>query len=207
MVSGMHAIDKKLLRDFKRLWIQAVAIALVLACGVAILLTSVGMYKALSETRAAYYERNRFADVFAHTTRAPLSLLSEIARIDGVMSVEARISGDAILDIPGRTKTAVGKILSYPETSDPVLNVPLLVAGQFPDPSSTHEVVVNAPFAEASGFEPGDSFSANLRGRKRSLTIVGTVLSPEFGGGLRHDWRVQRCLACAGRWDGDSPGH
>tara|TARA_R110002072_G_scaffold6717_8_gene38443 strand:+ start:3834 stop:6209 length:2376 start_codon:yes stop_codon:yes gene_type:complete len=180
MVSGMHAIDKKLLRDFKRLWIQAVAIALVLACGVAILLTSVGMYKALSETRAAYYERNRFADVFAHTTRAPLSLLSEIARIDGVMSVEARISGDAILDIPGRTKTAVGKILSYPETSDPVLNVPLLVAGRFPDPSSTHEVVVNAPFAEASGFEPGDSFSANLRGRKRSLTIVGTVLSPEF---------------------------
>ena len=151
-----------------------------LACGVAILLTSVGMYKALSETRAAYYERNRFADVFAHTTRAPLSLLSEIARIDGVMSVEARISGDAILDIPGRTKTAVGKILSYPETSDPVLNVPLLVAGRFPDPSSTHEVVVNAPFAEASGFEPGDSFSANLRGRKRSLTIVGTVLSPEF---------------------------
>ena len=180
MVSGMHAIDKKLLRDFKRLWIQAVAIALVLACGVAILLTSVGMYKALSETRAAYYERNRFADVFAHTTRAPLSLLSEIARIDGVMSVEARISGDAILDIPGRTKTAVGKILSYPETSDPVLNVPLLVAGRFPDQSSTHEVVVNAPFAEASGFEPGDSFSANLRGRKRSLTIVGTVLSPEF---------------------------
>ena len=180
MVSGMHAIDKKLLRDFKRLWIQAVAIALVLACGVAILLTSVGMYKALSETRAAYYERNRFADVFAHTTRAPLSLLSEIARIDCVMSVEARISGDAILDIPGRTKTAVGKILSYPETSDPVLNVPLLVAGRFPDPSSTHEVVVNAPFAEASGFEPGDSFSANLRGRKRSLTIVGTVLSPEF---------------------------
>ena len=103
----MHALDTKLLRDFKRLWIQAIAIALVLACGVAILLTSVGMYKALSETRTAYYERNRFADVFAHTIRAPLSLLAEIYRIDGVMSVEARISGDAILDIPGRTKTAV----------------------------------------------------------------------------------------------------
>ena len=60
----MQAIDQKLLRDFKRLWLQALAISLVLACGVAILLTSVGMYSALSETRAAYYERNRFADVF-----------------------------------------------------------------------------------------------------------------------------------------------
>ena len=179
-MKGMQAIDIKLLRDFKRLWLQAVAISLVLACGVAILLTSVGMYKALSETRTAYYERNRFADVFAHTTRAPLSLLSEIARIDGVTGIEARIAGDATLDIPGRTRTAVGHILSYPETASPVLNVPLLVTGRFPDPLSTDEVVVNAPFAEANKFTAGDSFSANLRGRKRSLTIVGTVLSPEF---------------------------
>lgn len=80
MVSAVQAIDRKLLRDFKRLWIQAIAIALVLACGVAVLLTSVGMYNALSQTRSAYYERNRFADVFATTTRAPLSLLAEIAR-------------------------------------------------------------------------------------------------------------------------------
>lgn len=179
-MSGMHAIDVKLLRDFRRLWIQAVAIALVLACGVAILLTSVGMYKALSETRAAYYERNRFADVFAHATRAPLSLLAEIGRIDGVVSVEPRVTGDAILDIPGRTRSAVGKILSYPEAADPVLNVPLLVQGRFPDPISTQEVVVNAPFAEANNLSPGDSFSANLRGQKRNLLIVGTALSPEF---------------------------
>ncbi|WP_300019872.1 FtsX-like permease family protein [uncultured Roseobacter sp.] len=176
----MQAIDKKLLRDFRRLWMQAIAIALVLACGVAILLTSVGMYSALSETRTAYYERNRFADVFVHTTRAPESLLPEIARIDGVLNVEARISGDAILDIPGRVKTAVGRVLSYPEDREPVLNVPLLVQGRFPNPMVTDEVVVNAPFAEANGFEPGDSFSANLRGQKRELTIVGTVLSPEF---------------------------
>lgn len=176
----MQAIDIKLLRDFKRLWLQAIAIALVLASGVAILLTSVGMYAALSETRTAYYERNRFADVFVHATRAPLSLLSEIARIDGVLSVEARISGDAILDIPGRTRPAVGHILSYPEASDPILNVPFLIEGRFPDPSVTGEVMVNAPFAEANGFKPGDRFGANLRGQKRELTIVGTALSPEF---------------------------
>lgn len=176
----MHAIDLKLLRDFKRLWIQALAIAMVLACGVAILLTSVGMYGALSQTRTAYYERNRFADVFAHATRAPLSLMTEITAIEGVLTAEARISGAAILDIPGRTRSATGRVLSYPEATDPVLNVPLLVAGRFPDPLVADEVVVNAPFAAANGFVIGDSFGANLRGRKRELTIVGTVLSPEF---------------------------
>ncbi|MFC6636669.1 ABC transporter permease [Sulfitobacter sediminilitoris] len=176
----MQAIDQKLLRDFRRLWVQAIAIAMVLGCGVAILLTSIGMYDALSETRSAYYERNRFAHVFAHAKRAPVSLLSEISQIEGVLSVEARISGGAILDIPGRVRTAVGQILSYPEDAQPVLNVPLLVTGRFPDPVALDEIVVNAPFAEANGFTPGDSFSANLSGQKRELTIVGTALSPEF---------------------------
>ncbi|AHM05485.1 ABC-type antimicrobial peptide transport system, permease component [Roseibacterium elongatum DSM 19469] len=59
----MQALDRKLLRDFRRLWVQALAIALVLACGVAILLTAVGMHTALTDTRDAYYERNRFADI------------------------------------------------------------------------------------------------------------------------------------------------
>jgi len=101
----MKAIDIKLLRDFKRLWLQALAIALVLACGVAILLTSIGMYTALADTRAAYYERNRFADVFSSATRAPEALLTEIGQIENVLNVEARITGHAILDIPGLTKS------------------------------------------------------------------------------------------------------
>ncbi len=176
----MQAIDRKLIRDFKRLWVQALAIALVLACGVSILLTSVGMYTALSDTRKAYYERNRFADVFAQATRAPVQLLREISNIDGVLSVEARVTGQAILDLPNRSKSAVGHILSYPDNAEPVLNVPLLVRGRFPDPMLPDEVVVNDPFALANGFQLGDQFSANLDGQKRSLVIVGTALSPEF---------------------------
>ena len=179
-MTKMDAIDIKLLRDFRRLWLQALAISLVLACGVAILLTAVGLSVALTETRDAYYERNRFADVFVHTTRAPTSLLAEITQIEGVLAAEARISGNVILDIPGMIRTAVGQIVSLPEHSEPVLNVPILVEGRFPDTSSASEVVVNVPFAEAHGFQPGDSFSANLRGQKRELTIVGTAHSPEF---------------------------
>ncbi|UWR21825.1 ABC transporter permease [Sulfitobacter sp. S190] len=205
----MQAIDQKLLRDFRRLWIQVFAIAMVLACGVAILLTSVGMYKALSETRTAYYERNRFADIFAHATRAPLSLLPEIERMNGVLGAEARIAEYAILDIDGYPRTAVGHIISLPKTSAPILNVPILVTGRYPDPASTHEVLVNAPFAAAHGFTIGDRFSANLKGRQRAFVIVGTVLSPEFiytigPGALMPDdaafaivWMAERAAAAA----------
>ncbi|MEH6645977.1 ABC transporter permease [Sulfitobacter sp.] len=178
MVKQMHAIDRKLLRDFRRLWAQVLAIALVLACGVAILLTSFGMYRALEDTRTAYYERNRFADVFAATRRGPLSLLGEIEAIPGVQNVEMRVTGDVILDIPDRVEPAVGRILSLPDGDEPRLNLPILRSGRWPETMS--EIAVNAPFALANGFVPGDTLAANINGRKRDLTITGTLLSPEF---------------------------
>jgi putative ABC transport system permease protein len=174
----MHAIDRKLLRDLRRLWAQALAIALVLACGVAILLTSLGMYRALDETRTAYYERNGFADVFATARRAPLSLLREIGRIDGVQVAEARIAGDVILDVPGLEKAAVGRMLSLPEGGPSVLNIPVVRSGRLPETAA--EVAVNEPFALANGLRAGDRIAANLNGSKRVLTITGTLLSPEF---------------------------
>lgn len=175
---AMHAIDRKLLRDFRRLWAQALAIAVVLACGVAILITSFGMYRALDETRDAYYERNRFADVFADARRAPMRLVQQIEEIPGVQSVEARVTGTVILDIPGQVETVVGSIRSLPQIGEPRLNVPLLRTGRLP--TETGEVAVNEPFALANGFILGDQFDANLNGRKQTLTITGTLLSPEF---------------------------
>ncbi|MFC3614453.1 ABC transporter permease [Lutimaribacter marinistellae] len=176
----MRALDRKLLRDFSRLWAQALAIALVLACGVAILLTTFGTYVSLEETRTAYYERNRFADVFADATRAPRWLMSEIRRIDGVRAAEARISEFAVLDVPGHDEVVTARILSLPDDGPPRLNLPLLRQGRLPHPDASDEVVVNAPFAAANGLLPGDEITANLGGARRRLTITGTVLSPEF---------------------------
>ncbi len=176
----MQAIDRKLLRDFSRLWKQALAIALVLACGVAILLTALGMYKSLSDTRDTYYERNRFADVFSAVQRAPERLVTELAAIEGVWAVETRTVGSAVLDVPGSMVSVTGKILSLPPDGAPRLNVPILKTGRLPDPTSTDEVMVNHNFALANGFQLGHFFYANLNGQKRQLTITGTAQSPEF---------------------------
>jgi putative ABC transport system permease protein len=176
----MDALDRKLLRDFRRLWAQAVAIALVLACGVAILMTTFGMSRALEDTRTAYYDRYRFADVFATASRAPRTLLPEILAIPGVLSAEARVSQLAVLDIPGRVQTGIGQILSLPAEGLPELNRPILRAGLLPDPDADDEILVNEPFARANGFVPGDAIHANLNGRLRELRITGTFLSPEF---------------------------
>lgn len=205
----MHALTRKLLRDFRRLWAQALAIALVLACGVAILLTTFGMYGALEDTRAAYYQRNRFADVFAEARRAPKALMADIRAIDGVRAAEARITEHVVLDIAGRTETITARILSLPLDGRARLNLPIVRQGRLPAPDAEGEVAINEPFAAANGLRTGDRILANINGRKRPLTVTGTLLSPEFiytigPGALVPDnrnfgvlWMPERALAAA----------
>lgn len=176
----MRALDIKLVRDLKRLWAQALAIALVVAGGVATILLGVGSYRSLEETHIAYYERYRFADVFASVRRAPTTLVERVKEIPGVSAVEARITKLALLDIPNVREPAVGQFISLPENRQQALNRLHLRTGRMPDPGRTDEIVVNESFALAHGFAPGSRFSAILNGRKRTLIVVGVALSPEF---------------------------
>ena len=96
----MRALDIKLLRDLKRLWAQAVAIVLVVAGGAAALVAVVGSIRSLEELRDIYYERYRFADVFAQVKRASKTLTDQIRAIPGVAAVDARITRLALLDLP-----------------------------------------------------------------------------------------------------------
>jgi len=66
----MRMLDRKLMRDLRHMWAQALAIALVIASGVATFVLASGAYHSLEETRATYYLRYRFADIFAEVRRA-----------------------------------------------------------------------------------------------------------------------------------------
>lgn len=176
----MSALDRKLLRDLVRLWPQALAIALVMAAGVATLILGVGAHASLFETRAAYYERNRFSDVFASVTRAPERVAGEIAAIDGVGAVETRVGKIALLDLPDIPEPASAIFVSLPDYGPQSLDLITLRSGRTPLPGATREVVVSEPFANAHGYTIGSTFAAILNGVKRELVIVGTALSPEF---------------------------
>jgi putative ABC transport system permease protein len=209
----MRVLNIKLLRDLKRLWTQVLAIAFVIAGGVATLVLAVGSHRSLDETRVAYYERYEFADVFALVRRAPKSLVGQIAEIPGVAAVEARIAKLALLDIPNFSEPATGQFISLPERGQPVLNQLYLRAGRMPEPG-TEEVVVNESFASAHAFASGSRFSAILNGRKTALVIVGIALSPEFvyaigPGDIMPDdrrfaivWMSEKALASAYDLDG-----
>ncbi len=176
----MKALDIKLLRDLKRLWAQALAVALVLACGVATLILAIGAYRSLEETRTAYYERYRFGDVFASATRAPRSAAEALRAIPDVAAVETRVRRAVLLDVPGMREPATGFAISLPEGREPAVNALFLRSGRLPEEGRGVEAVVNENFANAHGFVPGSTFQAILNGSKATITVAGIALSPEF---------------------------
>ena len=80
----MSSLDRKLSRDLWRMKGQAAAIAVVMALGVMMQVMMAGLVVTLDETRRGYYERYRFAEVFAPVTRAPSHVLHQVAALPGV---------------------------------------------------------------------------------------------------------------------------
>ncbi len=176
----MRALDIKLMRDFRRLWAQALAIALVMASGVATLVLASGASLSLEESRSAYYERNRFADLFATLTRAPLGYVDTIREIAGVAAAEPRIEKFALLDLPEFLEPVTGLAISLPDGRPTRLNVLYLREGRLAEEGRFDEVVVNEQFARAHGLTLGDTLQATLNGRRCRLKVVGIAISPEF---------------------------
>jgi putative ABC transport system permease protein len=176
----MGALDRKLMRDLGRLWAQSLAVALVMACGVATLILSIGTHRSLEETRRAYYDRYRFGDVFASAIRAPKSLVAEIAAIPGVAAAEAGIKKTFLLDIEGMREPASGVAISLPPGNDPAVNALYLRDGRLPEIARANEVAVTANFADAHGFGIGARFAGQFGAKRVTLTVVGIVLSPEY---------------------------
>ena len=176
----MTALNRKLVRDLWQMKTQALAISLVMACGVAAFVMSLCTVASMERAREGYYDRYRFAHVFAHVKRAPNSLSERIADIPGVAGVQTRVVVDVTLNVSGLSEPAVGRLVSIPERPRPGLNDLHLRRGRYIEPRRKGEVLVNEAFAEAHGFKPGDRLKAVINGRLKELTVVGIVLSPEY---------------------------
>lgn len=176
----MSALDRKLFRDLRQMPGQTLAISLVIACGVAVLIMSLGTHRFLRQTRDAYYARYRFAQVFATVKRAPRPLGERLREIPGVAAVDLRISNDVVIDVPGLDEPAIGRLISLPVHQVAVLNLIHLRQGRQLDPFQPGEVIISEAFAEANDLRPGDSIRALINGRRQELQIVGIALSPEY---------------------------
>jgi putative ABC transport system permease protein len=181
----MKTLDRKVVRDAVRLAPQLASVALVMACGVAVLVMSWSMLGSLDTTWRAYARQARFADVFVRLERAPAIVARRLAAIPGIERLETRVVENVTLDLSdaaGRREPATARLVSLPDAAAAAdaLNRLHLVSGRLPEPGRPGEAVVGQGFAAAHGLRPGDHVHAVLNGRRARLDLVGVATSPEY---------------------------
>lgn len=176
----ISSLDRKLLRDLSQMKGQSFAIAMVIAAGVATFVNSRTILHSLELTRATFYERCRFADVFCKVKRAPDAMVDRLAEIPGVAQVETRIVQLVTLDVPGLEEPAVGQLISLPVTRLPRLNQLYLRRGRLLEVGRDDEVLASEAFLEANHLDLGDTIVAIINGRRKELRVVGVAFSPEY---------------------------
>lgn len=158
---------------------QAAAIVLIVACAVATAVMSFGVLRSLDEARARYYERYRFADLFASAYRVPERVAEAIRRLPGVAAVQTRLVADAVIGLEGVEEPIAGRLVSLPERGEEV-NALVLRQGRPIRSREAEEVIVSESFARAHALAPGGRIGIFVGGRKRALEVVGVALSPEY---------------------------
>ncbi|MGD1867497.1 MAG: ABC transporter permease [Phormidesmis sp.] len=175
---GVKALDKKLLRDLLHMRGQVLAIVLIVACGIASLVTMMSTYYSLKLTQETYYSQYRFADVFVQMKRAPESLIPQLESIPGVGTVQTRVVEDVTISVEGLAEPATGRLIGIPEQPTPMLNDLFIRSGRYPERGD--EVLASEAFALANNLALNDTIGAIVNGRWQDLRIVGTALSPEY---------------------------
>lgn len=180
----MKALDRKLLRDLRLMWSQALTIALVVASGIGGFITSLSAVDSLALARDRFYAQGRFADVFATVKRAPDAAADALGRIDGVAQVQTTLEEMARVEVPGSADPVLGQLIGLPRRAGDAMNRVLVSSGRAPAAVAAGderiEALVSEGFAQSRGLVPGSELQVQLNGRRRTIVMVGTALSPEY---------------------------
>jgi putative ABC transport system permease protein len=180
----VKALDRKLLRDLRLMWSQALTIALVVASGVGGFITSLSAVESLAIARDRFYAEGRFADVFASVKRAPNALEAQLRDVPGVADVQTTVEQVVRIEIEGVSDPIIGQLIGLDERSPARMNRVTVRDGRglgdAPSSDAAIAALVSAGFADARGLKPGARLTAQINGKRRVLAITGIALSPEF---------------------------
>ena len=211
---AMRALHIKLWRDIIRLWPQALAIAMVMAAGVATLILGAGAHDSLATTRARYYEATALPMSLPRRPGSPRPSPPRSRRSAAWPRSTPASRRSRWLTSRTWPSRPPWHSCRCPAIANRPLNRLVMRSGQAPDPEADDEAIASEGFARAHGLAAGSTIRVLINGRLRAVRITGTALSPEYiyalgPGDLMPDdrrfgvlWMPQRALAAAYDLDG-----
>ena len=166
-------------RDIMARRFQFGALMVIVALGITIY---VCLGVAFSNIRSSYdrtYRETHFADFTVKVREAPGSVIDEVRGLPNVEQAEGRqVIDTGLLLSEGRLIQA--RLIGVPGDRRPMVNDVVLESGRYFQPGDEEVVLPVRTFADFHDLSQGDSIQVYVPGGLRTLSIVGSVSSPEY---------------------------
>ncbi len=173
----------KLRRDILSLRWQFLAVAVVIALGVAIFIGSYGSYQNLRYSYDRTYNELRMADLWFETAGAPAAAAGDVKAVEGVAAAEGRLVEDLPVVLPeAGPERMLGRFVTLPAQRRAEVNDVKVTKGDYLSPVSAEpQVLLETGFADFHDAEPGDSLQIIMPGGEPvTLPVAGIAASPEY---------------------------
>jgi len=175
----MRLVLRSVLRDLRAAWGRALAVALLIAAGVAIFTGLYAAIDSLPATRDHLYAEGRMADLTITFVPEDAANVPDLAAVRGVEAVEARLVLPGNIPLPGGRRLPALAYFLDPGRK-PAVNRLTLQAGRWPRPGRPHEALIDRSLTLYHGVRPGDPMEVRVGHKRYRLTVAGVVASPEF---------------------------
>ncbi len=174
----MKKLHLRMFRMIRHQMGQFLAVAAVIAVGL-LMYTAMNMASVnLENSVNAYYESNRFADIYVELVRIPDSGVADVLGIEEVETAEGRIVQDVPLDVADKDSRVRIRLISTPPGGNTV-NRLYTVKGSGRVLSDSDILVVEL-FAKARNLRLNDPLKPHIGGRSYALSVQGVVTTPEY---------------------------
>ncbi|MVU82375.1 FtsX-like permease family protein [Nocardia sp. ET3-3] len=169
-----RALLRKLRRDLWRQRWQFLAVAAILAIGVAAFVAASDAYHNLDRSFARAYDEQKLPDATISGPGAA-ELSSALARLPGEPEVEVRHQSEVGIRVHGRA--FLGRAIGVPEAAQPGVAKLAVRSGALP---SAGRVVVEQHLADHYDLRPGESIELLTASGWQAMPVSGSALSAEY---------------------------
>lgn len=172
----------KLLRDVGHSRWQFVAVAVVIALGVAIFIGSYGSFQNLRRSYDRTYDELLMADLWFDVADAPADLVTDVQQIDGVAAAEARLVVDLPVIVEAISEHPIqARLVTLPEDRQATVNRVEVTEGEYFSGQGQGQVILEKGFADFNDIQLGASVQlVSPTANVIELTVVGNAVSPEY---------------------------
>ena len=171
-------LNRKLLRDLFLHKGQVAGVLLIIILGIVVFSGLLMSHLDLSNSVEDFHRKTNYEDFSIEVSGAPVGTVESLGRLENVMAVEGRLSGEFVGSVDGSQVTM--KVISVPPDRRPAVDDVVVESGSYLSADEPRSCLVELHLASEFDLRSGDSVALKTDKGTTSLLVSGIAYSPEF---------------------------